>query len=167
MHRNIKQRLFWIHPDLGTRLDCMARSSALHINSTRQGNGLTEAVTCDIYSLGPRRSEECVCFPVYDHLVAEKTTVIDNVYTTLTTTSVFYPPVQVVESCLLAAASQGPPTICNHLSFDCPTSGKIISRDVTASDGFPYCPTPGRQARQHLPPRTLDPWRSTTTSTKG
>lgn len=164
LHRNFKEWFMQAHPQIGTRKDCIARSSALHINSTRHENGLSEAVTCDLYSFHPQRREECVCFPVYNDQVTKLSTVIHDVYQVLTTTSVFYPPDQVVESCLLAAATRGPPSLCNSAASKCPKSVKVISREPRILGNFPYCPTPGPQARHHIAARTLAPRKASSTT---
>ncbi|CAD0108934.1 unnamed protein product [Aureobasidium uvarum] len=155
--RNFKEWVLQLEPRIGTRKDCIARSSALHLNSTRHANGLSEAVTCDLYYFHPKRPDECVCFPIYNDYVTESSTTVNGAYRFLETTSVFYPPAQVVESCLLAAATQGPPTACSSRSSNCPQSVEVVRREPRILGGFPYCPTPGLEARQHLPVRTARP----------
>ncbi|THY75060.1 hypothetical protein D6C86_04315 [Aureobasidium pullulans] len=166
LHLNAPEWFLQVNPNIGTRKDCIARSSALHIDSTTHKNRLSEAVTCDLYNFHPQRRNECVCFPIYRGNVTQISTVVHDMYKVFETTSVFYPPVQVVESCLLAAATQGPPTVCNSHKSKCPKSVQVVSREPRVLGGFPYCPTPGRQARQHLPARTLaESWKYAITST--
>ncbi|KAG9552242.1 hypothetical protein KCU79_g12771, partial [Aureobasidium melanogenum] len=152
--RNFKEWLFQLDPDIGTRKDCISRSSALRLNSSRHPRGLSEAVTCDLYYFHAKRRDECVCFPIYNDHVTQISTTIDGVFNLLETTSVFYPPAQVVESCLLAAATQGPPTVCLSHSSDCPRSVEVVQRKARVPGEFPYCPTPGLKARQGLAART-------------
>ena len=101
-----------------------------------------------------------MCYPVYSDHVTSTTTVVQGIYKVLETTSVFYPPAQVIESCLLAAAAQGPPTICNPHRSRCQESVEVLYRTQRIFGGFPYCPTPGLQASSHQPVRTIAPWRS-------
>jgi hypothetical protein len=139
--RNFKERLLQLEPRIGTRKDCIARSAALQLSSTRHANGLSEAVTCDLYSFHPKRREECVCVPVYDDHVTLASTTVQGGYRVSETTSVFYPPAQVVKSCLLAAATQGPPTVCNPYRSKCQESVEVLHRRSRGFGDFPYCPT--------------------------
>ncbi|KAL1307003.1 hypothetical protein AAFC00_005632 [Neodothiora populina] len=143
--RNIIEWLLTVRPNIGTRPDCITRSAALGINTTSNGAGLVEAVTCDLYDFGKHRHEECVCFPVYaDHIVTEY--VIHNDVRTLhTTTSVFYPPEQVMQSVLLAAAEEGPP-------FG--KAAKVMQREPRQNGCFPYCPLPGSVPKADVVRRT-------------
>ncbi|KAI4733848.1 hypothetical protein E4T50_15604 [Aureobasidium sp. EXF-12298] len=141
LRRNLKERLLQLEPRIGTRKDCIARSSALQLNSTRYESGLSEAVTCDLYSFHPKRRDECVCVPVYKDYVTLASTTIDDVYRVLETTSVFYPPAQVVENYLLAAATQGPPTVCNPYRSSCQESVEVLRRKSKVLGHFPYCST--------------------------
>ncbi|KAH0349950.1 hypothetical protein KCU81_g2592, partial [Aureobasidium melanogenum] len=154
--RNFKEWLFQLDPNVGTRKDCISRSSALHLNSSEHSPGLGETVTCDLYNLHPKRRDECVCFPVHNDHVLQTSTAIDGVYSLLETTSVFCPPAQVVESLLLAAATQGPPTVCTSDSSDCPRSTKIIQQGSRVPRDLRYYPTPGLKARQDLAAQTAE-----------
>jgi hypothetical protein len=130
-----------LEPRIGTRKDCIARSAALQLNSTRHANGLNEAVTCGLYSFHPKRQEECVCVPVYEDRVTLTSTVVQGVHRVVESTSVFYPPAQVVKSCLLAAATLDPPTVCIPLRSKCQESVEVLHRRQSLVGDFPYCPT--------------------------
>ncbi|KAI4807132.1 hypothetical protein E4T44_11177 [Aureobasidium sp. EXF-8845] len=149
--RNLKERLLHLEPGIGTRKDCIARSAALQLNSTRHANGLNEAVTCDLYSFRPKRQEECVCVPVYEDHVTLTSTVVQGVHRVVETTSVFYPPAQVVKSCLLAAATQGPPTVCIPLRSKCQESVEVLHRRSNLPGDFPYCATSTKNPWGPLP----------------
>ena len=122
-------------------------------------------MTCDLYSFHPKRRNECVCYPVYSDHVTSITAVVQGMYRALETTSVYYPPIQVIESCLLAAAAQGPPAICDPHRSKCQESAEVLYRTQRVSGDFPYCPTPGLHASSHQPIRTIAPWRSHHTTT--
>ncbi|KAI5200971.1 hypothetical protein E4T39_05509 [Aureobasidium subglaciale] len=155
LRRNWKEKLMQRKPRIATRQDCIARSSALSLTHGKNANGLYEAATCDLYYFDYTRSAECVCFPVYDDHVSHTTYIdhdIHDVTKVFTTTSVFYPPEQVVSRHLLAAATQGTPTTCNPKRTTCPESANLVNREPRVLGDFPYCPRPGQQ--QKIPTRT-------------
>ncbi|KAI5212212.1 hypothetical protein AUEXF2481DRAFT_24640 [Aureobasidium subglaciale EXF-2481] len=153
--RNPLEFILRLKPRIGTRKDCIARSSALSLTYGKNANGLYEAATCDLYYFDYTRSAECVCFPVYDDHVSHTTYIDHDIYditSVFATTSVFYPPEQVVSSYLLAAATQGTPTTCNPKRTTCPKSANLVHRKPRVLGDFPYCPRPGQQ--QKIPTRT-------------
>lgn len=124
-------------------------------------------MTCDLYYFNAKRRDECVCFPVYNNHVTRESKTIDGVCRFRETTSVFCPPAQVVESYLLAAATQGPPTACNSHPPDCPRPVEVIQREPRVLGRFLYCPTPGLKAQRDLAARTAgrgDDYGSSTTT---
>lgn len=146
LHRHLYEWLLQKTPDIGTRADCITRSAALSINTHPTNAGLVEAVTCDLYDFGKHRHHECVCFPVYaDHTVKELLLNSNNVSTLHTTTSVFYPPPQVVQRLLLSAATEGKP-------FGDPAH--VLRRKPRNLVGFPYCAIPGGRPTSGLVART-------------
>lgn len=131
-HRKWYEVILTKSPNIGTRADCITRSAALSVNTHPNKAGLVEAVTCDLYDFGKHRRHECVCFPVYaDHTVHEFV-VHDDVETLHTTTSVFYPPKEVVQRVLLTAAEEGQP-------FG--RAANVLRREPRSLSGFPYCAT--------------------------
>jgi hypothetical protein len=46
-----------------------------------------------------------------------------------------------MKSCLLAAATQGPPTVCMPLKSNCQESVEVLHRSPLLVGDFPYCPT--------------------------
>lgn len=152
LHRKWWEWFAQTNPEIGTREDCIARSSALSVNTHANKAGLVEAVTCDLYSFGKHRHHECVCFSVYaDHTVHELV-VHNDAQTVHTTTSVFYPPSAVVQSALLAAATQGPPLPSTKTGSLHPV--QVLRREPRTLGGFPYCPAPRPTAKPDLARRT-------------
>ena len=146
--RHALEVLLLQHATYGTRKDCIARSSALLVNTTtNDDNKLAKAVTCDIYDFQKTRSDECVCFPVY----RDKITSEDRGHGIVTYE--FYPPPPVVRRHLMEAAIQGPPQTCT--GDDCPKSVGLLSRSPVALDSFPYCPSTALRPTIQLAPRTL------------
>ena len=82
-----------------------------------------------------------MCIPAYNDHVTLTSTTVSDVPRVFETTSVFYPPAQVVESCLLAAATQGPPTVCSSQRASCLESVEVLHRRAKLFGHFPYCST--------------------------
>lgn len=140
-----------MHPNIGSRADCIARSVALNVNTTTNVDGLVEAVTCDLYNFGKHRHHECVCFPTYGDHTVQELFISDDLQKLRTTTLMFYPPSQVVQSALLAAAIEGPP---QHCRTDCSKTAAVLRREPRTLGGFPYCETPAPVSKPKLIPRT-------------
>lgn len=141
-------------PHIGTRKDCIARSSALSINRTRNSDGFQEGVTCDLYNFGHHRRHECVCFPVFSDRTETVTYETKGIQSVTTTTSVFYPPEQVIQNYLLAAAQGGSPKLCTK---NCIYQADVLMRSPRHLGDFPYCPFPGQNVQFGLVPQTVSP----------